>query len=70
MVERLPDGLDEVVEALALDVFHADEEGPVDLTEVVDAADVRVRDLLGQRQLAAEALARLLLGDRSARAPA
>src|SRR6266545_5823736 len=55
------DGLDEVVEALALDVFHADEEHPVRLAEVVHTADVGVGDFLGQGQLAAEALARLLL---------
>ncbi len=58
---EVADGLDQVVERLALDELHADVEGAVHLAEVVDAADVGMGDGLSQGQFAPEPLARQAL---------
>ena len=60
------DPAEERREVLAVDVLHRQEVQPVDLAEVVDAADVRVRDLPRDPHLVAEPRQRRF-GSRSRR---
>ena len=54
---QMIDALQQRREILAVDEFHREEMVAVDLVDVVDAADVRVRDLPGDADLGMEAFA-------------
>ena len=57
-----PDPLEERREVFAVDVLHREEMAPFDLADVVDAADVRVRDLPREPDLRMEAREEALVG--------
>jgi hypothetical protein len=56
VARRTPDALQQTTEVFTVDVLHGQEVLAVDLTHVVDPADVGVRDLPGQLDLLEETL--------------
>jgi hypothetical protein len=55
-----PDPLQRRCERFAIDVFHGQVMPPLGVTDVVDAADVRMRNLAGEPDLGDETLQTLV----------
>lgn len=55
---KAADAAQKRAEVLAIDVFHGEEEIPVDFADVIDAADVGMGDAAGDADLVAKSLER------------